>query len=130
MVKYNYDTWGNCNVIATDSYITLANLNPYRYRSYYYDTETGLYFLKTRYYDPQVGRFISPDDTKYLQPDVINGLNLYAYCNNTPVMNIDPNGKTAVKTLSYEYSIGVSSLFSYKYNLWSSRRYDTSMVEK
>jgi RHS repeat-associated protein len=70
----------------------LANLNPFRYRSYYYDTETDLYFLKTRYYDPEIGRFISIDGISYLNPNAINGLNLYAYCSNNPVMAIDPNG--------------------------------------
>ena len=61
-------------------------------RGYYYDTETELYFLKTRYYDPEVGRFISVDGIEYLDPETINGLNLYAYCNNNPVTNVDPNG--------------------------------------
>ena len=54
--------------------------------------ETGLYYLKTRYYDPETGRFITIDDISYLAPDTINGLNLYAYCGNNPVMNVDPNG--------------------------------------
>ena len=54
--------------------------------------ETGLYFLQTRYYDPEIGRFITIDDISYLAPDTINGLNLYAYCNNNPVMNVDPEG--------------------------------------
>ena len=48
--------------------------------------ETGLYYLQTRYYDPEFGRFISPDSTKYLDPTTINGLNLYSYCLNNPVM--------------------------------------------
>mgnify|MGYP002588035177 FL=1 len=61
-------------------------------RGYYFDTETKLYFLKTRYYDPEVGRFISVDGIEYLDPETINGLNLYAYCNNNPVTNVDPNG--------------------------------------
>jgi uncharacterized protein RhaS with RHS repeats len=48
-----------------------------------------LYFLQTRYYDPEIGRFITIDDISYLAPDTINGLNLYAYCGNNPVMYID-----------------------------------------
>ncbi len=67
-------------------------LNPFRYRSYYYDTETELYYLQTRYYDPELGRFISQDSIEYAAPETINGLNLYAYCGNNPVMNIDPTG--------------------------------------
>ncbi len=97
MVRYVYDVWGNHKAYDENgSEITSAthigNLNPFRYRGYYYDTETGLYFLKTRYYDPEVGRFITIDDLSYLDPDTINGLNLYAYCGNNPVMAVDPNG--------------------------------------
>ena len=54
--------------------------------------ETELYYLKSRYYDPEVGRFITIDDISYLNSESINGLNLYAYCGNNPVMNVDPNG--------------------------------------
>ena len=51
-----------------------------------------MYYLKTRYYDPETGRFITIDDVSYLAPDTINGLNLYVYCLNNPVMKVDPNG--------------------------------------
>ena len=74
-------------------------LNPFRYRSYYYDTETNLYFLKTRYYDPEIGRFMTIDDISYLDPASINGLNLYAYCNNDPINYADPTGQSAILTL-------------------------------
>ncbi len=73
-------------------------LNPFRYRSYYYDTETELYYLQTRYYDPELGRFISQDSIEYAEPETINGLNLYAYCANNPVMNIDPTGTFVLTT--------------------------------
>ena len=72
-------------------------MNPIRHRGYYYDEETGLYWLKSRYYDPEVGRFVNADsvgvlaDTQY----VVNGLNLYAYCENNPVMGIDSEGDLA-----------------------------------
>ena len=57
VVKYKYDAWGKCQTTVIDSDAsTIAELNPYRYRSYYYDDETNLYFLKTRYYDPEIGR--------------------------------------------------------------------------
>ena len=75
--------------------------------------ETGLYFLQTRYYDPETGRFITIDDISYLAPDTINGLNLYAYCNNNPVMNVDPEGNnsvslsTIVDILSALFEIGI-----------------------
>ena len=70
----------------------IATLNPFRYRSYYFDEETGLYYLQSRYYDPELGRFISADSIAYLDPETLGGLNLYAYCGNNPVMGIDPDG--------------------------------------
>ncbi|MDE6013938.1 MAG: hypothetical protein K2G50_03210, partial [Anaeroplasmataceae bacterium] len=70
----------------------IANINPFRYRGYYYDIETNLYYLNSRYYDPEVCRFISMDWIEYINPETLNGLNLYAYCNNNPVMNVDPEG--------------------------------------
>ncbi|MBQ4585461.1 MAG: hypothetical protein IJA82_04570 [Clostridia bacterium] len=65
VVKYIYDAWGNHAVLDYTDF-GLGELNPIRYRSYYYDTETGLYYLQSRYYDPEVGRFISMDDINYL----------------------------------------------------------------
>ena len=89
IAEYQYDAWGNCEYDLASG---IATANPFRYRGYYYDQETGLYFLQTRYYDPEVGRFISQDDVTYLDPEHINGLNLYAYCANNPVMMVDPDG--------------------------------------
>ncbi len=81
MVQYTYDGWGNCKTTVIDEESAqTAELNPFRYRSYYYDRETHLYNLKTRYYDPETGRFVSQDDVSYLDPEHINGLNLFAYC--------------------------------------------------
>ena len=70
IATYDYDDWGDCtvNILAADSggnAITsanhIANINPIRYRGYYYDAETNFYFLQSRYYDPIVRRFISAD---------------------------------------------------------------------
>ena len=97
VVEYSYDAWedavldGNGQEIGDAAHI--GNKNPFRYRSYYFDTETGLYYLKSRYYDPEICRFITIDDISYIDPETINGLNLYAYCGNNPVMFSDPNGK-------------------------------------
>ena len=87
---YTYDAWGNCT-ISFDA-AGIGALNPFRYRGYYLDRETGLYYLMTRYYDPEIGRFVNADDVSYLAPETLNGLNLYAYCLNNPVMNSDPEG--------------------------------------
>ena len=97
VVKYVYDAWGNHAVLdGNGNDVTdgnhIGNLNPFRYRGYFYDVETELYYLQTRYYDPEVGRFITIDGIEYLDPESINGLNLYAYCGDNPVMGYDPNG--------------------------------------
>ena len=99
MVKYNYNAWGNHTVVGPDGYTQITDvtsigiINPIRYRGYYYDGETGLYYLQSRYYDPVIGRFINIDDISYLDPETINGLNLYSYCLNNPVEYSDPNGQ-------------------------------------
>lgn len=78
----------------SQDYIDIATLNPFRYRGYYYDTESGLYYLNSRYYDPETGRFINTDDVTVLSTlsEELNGINLYAYCFNNPVNDIDENG--------------------------------------
>ena len=91
VVGYAYDAWGNCTVTSSTN-SELALTNPIRYRGYYYDRETKLYYLNARYYNPEWRRFISPDDTAYLDPESVNGLNLYCYCNNDPVNYCDPSG--------------------------------------
>ena len=90
VAKYAYDAWGNCTILQNND--DIANVNPFRYRGYYYDTETELYYLKSRYYSPKLCRFISPDGIEYLEPDNIHGLNLYTYCVNNPIMFSDPSG--------------------------------------
>ena len=88
--EYSYTAFGECTVITNVNNIAYAN--PMRYRGYYYEADLELYYLKTRFYNPETGRFISQDNLQYLQPDVINGLNLFAYCGNNPIMGIDPDG--------------------------------------
>lgn len=111
VVQYTYDGWGNCRTTVIDEESAqTAELNPFRYRSYYYDRETHLYNLKTRYYDPETGRFVSQDDVSYLDPEHINGLNLFAYCGNNPVMNVDPNGTVFVTVFLIFASIALGAL--------------------
>lgn len=98
IAKYSYDAWGKCTpkTLVSNSF---SSYNPIRYRGYYYDRETTLYYLNARYYDPAWRRFISPDDTVYLDPDTPSGLNLYAYCNNDPVNYADPSGHSLFSAL-------------------------------
>lgn len=96
--EYEYDGWGKCvekelspeKNTEIDTFV-LHN-NPFRYRGYYYDVETQLFYCNSRYYSPELCRFISPDSIEYLDPSSINGLNLYCYCMNNPIMYADPSG--------------------------------------
>ncbi|GEM_PF-3689706 len=87
---YLYDSYGNI-ISMTDNDIT--KMNPIRYRGYYYDSETGLYYLRTRYYDPLLMRFLTPDDSSYLDMENLSGLDPYVYCRYDPVMYKDPDGQ-------------------------------------
>ena len=59
IAEYKYDAWGVPTVVKHAASAAIADLNPFRYRGYYYDNETGLYYLQSRYYDPTIGRFIN-----------------------------------------------------------------------
>ena len=107
---YAYDAWGNCTITLNTNGI--ATKNPIRYRGYYYDQDTGLYYLNARYYSPEWRRFISPDDTAYLDPDSVNGLNLYCYCNNDPVNYVDPSGHLGIG-LTLLIATGVGLAFGF-----------------
>ena len=96
---YAYDGYGNHIVLDENgkedtSLTSIGHLNPFRYRGYYFDEESGLYYLNSRYYDPETGRFISPDVLSILDETKgqINGLNLYMYCNDNPIMYTDDSG--------------------------------------
>ena len=94
--SYDYDAWGNCTVYDSSAKVltdptSIANLNPLRYRGYYYDAETGFYYLQSRYYDPAICRFINADGQLSITDFV--GSNLFAYCGNDPVNRIDPTGE-------------------------------------
>ena len=95
VATYSYDAWGNTTKVTGDK--TLAKQNPFRYRSYYYDEEIGLYYLQSRYYDSQVGRFINADDVNVMaaMQKGLKGSNLFEYCENNSVNKIDANGKSA-----------------------------------
>ncbi|MCI6951748.1 MAG: hypothetical protein MR740_06160 [Clostridium sp.] len=77
---------------------TLGNLNPFRYRGYGYDEETGWYYLSSRYYNPEVGRYLSADTLSSTGQGVL-GYNMYAYCLNNPTTNYDPSGSLSFSNL-------------------------------
>ena len=91
VVEYAYDSWGKQLSCTGSLANTLGNLNPFRYRGYVYDEETGLYYLQSRYYDPEVGRFLNADIYVSTGQSVL-GHNMYAYCGNNPVVRADDEG--------------------------------------
>ena len=95
VVNYTYDSWGNTVSVTGSMADTLGQDNPFRYRGYYFDSETGLYYLNSRYYDANTGRFINADehDLVLASPESANNdKNLFAYCDNNPVIRVDTDG--------------------------------------
>ena len=140
VAEYIYDAWDNILNLDEVNANSIARLNPYRYRGYRYDAETGRYYLNSRYYDPEIGRFINADDVRYLEPALLNGLNLYAYSGNNPVMYLDPNGNSFILAMligagigalvggvSYTASEGISYLFNGEFS-WSWEMFGVSIL--
>ncbi len=96
VVEYTYDAWGNPLTTTGTKAATLGKLNPLRYRSYVYDQEMGLYYLQSRYYDPEMGRFINADALISTGQGLL-GNNMFAYCNNNPIINKDVHGTIPAK---------------------------------
>ena len=96
VAKYAYDAWGNM-LTENNGTLTVGKLNPFRYRSYVYDEETGLYYLQSRYYDPLTGRFLNADVFNDTDTKTSLSTNMYAYCENNSVNYVDSNGtKTTI----------------------------------
>ena len=99
LVSYVYDAWGNIisTTYSNGGGTSAARFNPFTYRGYYRDSETGMYYLNSRYYNPKMGRFISADDTNNLgaEGDVLSH-NLYIYCLNNPVNRTDAQGEWSI----------------------------------
>lgn len=112
VARYIYDDWGNCTIVGDSSAWNGApEANPLRYRGYVYDNDTGLYYLQSRYYDPEVGRFINCDDVNYIgltESEV--SYNPFAYCENEPVNDIDPNGTLSLDSLKTALNKAINTL--------------------
>ena len=112
-IAYTYDTWGK--VLSetdaqgnplTGNLIEYSKLNPFRYRGYYYDSETGLYYLQSRYYNPEIGRFLNADGYVTTGQGLLS-YNMFAYCLNNPVMFSDPSGDITTFVAAALVFIGV-----------------------
>ena len=106
VVKYSCDAWSNHIVLdsngnenTSDSFI--GNINPFRYKGYYYDKESNMYYCKSRYYVPEWCRWLNGDSIGFLDVEDLDGMNLFAYCCNNPIMFGDEDGDIAI-------SIGVA----------------------
>ena len=111
VADYEYDAWGKL-ISATGD---MANINPIRYKGYYYDQEIGLYYLQSRYYDPEIGRFLNADAFASTGQGVL-GYNMFAYCGNNPVMYCDPSGQIVIEgtlaLLGYAAIVGLCLLIT------------------
>lgn len=111
IAAYEYDSWGK--ITKTTGNMEIARINPFRYKSYYYDEESGLYYLNSRYYDACTGRFINAD--KHIETYVgFHSNNMFAYCENAPVVRVNSTGEASVGVANYLSSY--SSEYIPKYN--------------
>jgi len=92
VVAYTYDAWGKLLTSNGSLASTLGKANPFRYRGYVYDEETGLYYVSSRYYDPETCRFLNADSVISGTGKSVQGYNLFEYCNNNPVNKSDSTG--------------------------------------
>ncbi|MBP5254326.1 MAG: RHS repeat-associated core domain-containing protein, partial [Lachnospiraceae bacterium] len=98
LVSYVYDAWGKVtetNEAGNATGTQLIVTNPYTYRGYWYDRDSGLYYLQSRYYDPIVHRFLNADSYAVTDGGFLS-YNMFAYCGNNPVIGVDPTGEFGV----------------------------------
>ena len=101
--SYTYNSWGKVLSIAgpngtpslTD-HTNPANINPFRYRGYYYDAENQLYWLQSRFYDPNTGRFLNADGYVSTGQGLLS-TNMFLYCLNDPIQFVDDSGGRCVE---------------------------------
>ena len=118
--SYVYNAWGD---ILSQSEDELSSINPLRYRGYVYDEDTTLYYLQTRYYDPTTGRFINADDTAFIgSSGTAIGDNIYTYCENDPVNNVDYTGQWYHSLKQFKRHLDKIIIPSQYYN--EKRKYD------
>ena len=129
VAKYAYDAWGNM-LTENNGTLTVGELNPFRYRSYVYDEETGLYYLQSRYYDPLTGRFLNADVYCDTESGTPLSTNMFAYCENNAINNVDYSGNSpkSKNIISNSYSGSTKNGFKItskininkkKYNIYS-----------
>lgn len=93
LVSYAYGDFGAVTetIADSDEARLVAKVNPFKFKGYFFDNETGFYYLKSRYYSPELGRFISADGEIGQVGDTMV-MNLFAYCRNNPINLSDEGG--------------------------------------
>ena len=132
VARYTYDAWGVCTITEDTTDATIATINPYRYRGYYYDTEIAMYYLQSRYYDPTVGQFMNGDEVKYLI-SVTNKVqcNLFVYCYNNQVNRIEIEGRYSLSVQDFKNDwAGREILWQYLFGKGKKRTYSSSSWQK
>ena len=113
VVSYVYDAWGrqiDCTFEAGNNAAeALSTLNPFRYRGYVYDEETGLYYLRSRFYNAIHCRFCICDAIISTNAQVCNH-NLWTYCSNNPIGFSDASG--------YGKELSITSIEPYEAHDW------------
>ena len=113
--RYTYDAWGVCTI--TQDSVGIANINPFRYREYYYDAEIAKYYLQSRYYDAQTGRFLNTDSADVIsQSSDIFDCNIYIYCHNNPTNNTDVCGAFVAQKIA---EVILSAVFGMIFQLFT-----------
>jgi RHS repeat-associated protein len=118
IVSYTYDSWGNIISIKDENGSDISNntnhignINPFKYRSYYYDNETNLYYLNSRYYNSEWSRFVNADtfDVMLENTEHLLSTNLYAYAGNNPIVNVDSDGRWLANVIG---GVAVGAIFA------------------
>ena len=117
--EYVYSPWGE--IISAEG--DLAEINPLRYRGYYYDSETGFYYLRSRYYDPENHRFINADSYASTDSGDAIACNVFAYCNNNPVVFLDSTGMYSISAVTTLVSAD-NDIATYTTTITSDSRYE------
>ncbi len=117
--EYIYSPWGE--IISAEG--DLAEINPLRYRGYYYDSETGFYYLQSRYYDPENHRFINADTYASTDSGDAIACNMFAYCNNNPVVFLDSTGMYSISAVTTLVSAD-NDIATYTTTITSDSRYE------
>ena len=112
VTEYTYDSWGKLLSVTGSLASTVGQANPFRYRGYYYDSETELYYLNSRYYDPETGRFINADGYVSTGQGVL-GNNMFTYCGNNPANYFDESGQDPIPTWARNIVYGVPTAADY-----------------